>query len=57
MLEKYTTISTAANIIQAVVNVMNNLDQECVEVPHDPRELTNDVQATVARLVGGARVN
>lgn len=54
MTEKYVHVSTTANMIQAIVNVLLNLDKECVDVPHDPRELTNDVQATIARMVGGA---
>lgn len=54
MTEKYVHVSTTANVIQAIVNVLLNLDKECVDVPHDPRELTNDVQATIARMVGGA---
>ena len=55
MIEKYVHVSTTANVIQAIVNVLLNLDPECVEVPHDPREITNDAQATIARMVGGAQ--
>lgn len=54
MTEKYVHVSTTANMIQAIVNVLLSLDKECVEVPHDPREITNDVQAAIGRMVGGA---
>lgn len=52
----YETVSVSANIIQAVINVMQNLDSENIEIPNDPQELANDVQATVGRLVGGTGV-
>lgn len=53
---EYETVSVSANIIQSTLNVLQALDKENIEIPNDPQEVTNDIQATVARLVGGTGV-
>lgn len=49
MNEKYTTLSTTANIVQAVLEVMKRLDQSNVTVPSDTTTLVQDIQAAVNR--------
>lgn len=53
---EYSQVSVTANIIQAVVDVLVKLNKENIEVPTDTQEMTNNVQATIARLVGGTGV-
>lgn len=53
MNEQYTTVSTTANILQSVLDAIYKLDRANIEVPMEPQEVLNDVQATIARLIGG----
>ncbi|MDG6281870.1 hypothetical protein Q7378_01060 [Glaesserella parasuis] len=55
MNEVYTTVSTVANIEQAVFDAMRKLNPENVQVPTDDQELMNDIQATLARHLEGGK--
>lgn len=49
MNEQYTTLSTTANVVQAVTNVLKGLDQENVTIPSDTTIIMQDVEAAIAR--------
>lgn len=49
MNEKHITLSTTANIVQAVLEVMKRLDPENVSVPTDNTVVVQDIQAAVNR--------
>lgn len=49
MNEKYTTLSTTANVVQAVLEVMKRLDPANVTIPSDTTVIVQDIQAAVNR--------
>lgn len=55
MTEEYNTVSVSANIVQAIFQVLNKLNPENIEIPSDPQEITHEIEACVARRVGGAK--
>ena len=46
------SISTAANIIEATLAVLKKINPDYVEIPASTNEITNDIQASMARKVG-----
>lgn len=51
MNEKYYTISSIANIIQASQDVLAELDPELVHIPAEQDVIASDVQAALSRVM------
>ena len=48
-------VSTIANIIQVTKETLGKLDADNLEIPKDPAELTNDIQAVISRVIQGGK--
>lgn len=55
MNNEYTTVSTTANIIQSVTDALRALNPENIEIPTETQEITNDIQACIARVLRGTK--
>lgn len=53
MNETYVSVSTSANIIQSVMDVLAKINPEYVEIPEDAQEIVNDIQAMASKKIGG----
>lgn len=53
MTEEYKTVSTAANIVQAIFQVLKGLNPENIEIPADEQEVVHEIEACIARCAGG----
>lgn len=53
MNEQYINVATSANVIQSILSTVLLLDRDSVEIPEDQEEIVQDIQATIARKLGG----
>lgn len=53
MNETYVSVSTSANIIQSVMDVLAKINPEYIEIPEDAQEIANDIQAVASKKIGG----